>query len=379
MEPPPLWSGSPDMTIASSFRHFDELLPFNDRQQLLECISVTAEAPDVMTFGFKADKDSWFRYLPGQFVTLELPVTPDDPVMRTYTLSSTPSRPFSVAVTVKAQASSIGTRWMFENLKPGMKLKAFGPLGDFSFVRHPGEKYLFISAGSGITPMMSMTRWMADCAPQGNVAFISCARRPDDLLFRGELELLSVHMPNMSLGFIVEGHSPKDSWHGLRGRVDGTKLSLLAPDFLERTVFCCGPEPFMRGVRETLKSAGFDMVRYHEESFQPANAPDPAELAIRAGAAATATDPACASNVTFTMAGKEAKCEPGQTILQTARAAGVRIGAACEGGLCGTCRVMKISGEVEMHHNGGILDDEIDEGYILACCSRPLGDVQIEA
>ena len=79
------------------------------------------------------------------------------------------------------------------------------------------------------------------------------------------------------------------------------------------------------------------------------------------------------------MAGKEAKCQPGKTILQTARSAGVRIGAACEGGICGTCRVMKISGEVEMNHNGGILDDEIEEGYILACCSRPIGDVQIEA
>jgi ferredoxin-NADP reductase len=365
-------------TIAASFQHLDELKPWNDRQHLLECISVTVEGPDVMTFAFKSDKPGWFRYLPGQFVTLELPVTPDEPVMRTYTLSSSPSRPFSVAVTVKAQKDSIGTRWMFDNLKPGMTLKAFGALGDFTFVRYPGEKYLFISAGSGVTPMMSMTRWMADCTPHSNVAFISCARQPEDLLFRGELEVLSAHMPNMSLGFIVEGHQPRDSWHGLRGRVDGTKLALLAPDFMERTVFCCGPEPFMRGVRETLKTAGFDMVRYHEESFQPANAPDPAELAIRAGVTAAA-DPASVSNVTFTMAGKQAKCQPGQTILQTARSAGVRIGAACEGGLCGTCRVMKISGEVEMSHNGGILDDEIDEGYILACCSRPIGDVQIEA
>ena len=365
------------MTIASSFRHFDELQPFNDRQQLLECISVTTEGPDVMTFGFKADKDSWFRYLPGQFVTLELPVKADDPVMRTYTLSSTPSRPFSIAVTIKAQASSIGTRWMFDNLKPGMKLKAFGPLGDFSFVRHPGEKYLFISAGSGITPMMSMTRWMADCAPQTDVSFLSCARQPDDLLFRDELENISRNMPNLNLGFIVETHAPRHSWHGLRGRIETSKLALLAPDFRERTVFCCGPEPFMRGVKSMLESVGFDMNRYHEESFQPANAPDPAELAIRAGAGEA--DAAAVSTVTFTMAGKDAKCQPGQTILQTARSAGVRIGAACEGGLCGTCRVMKISGEVEMNHNGGILDDEIDEGYILACCSRPIGDVQIEA
>ena len=65
--------------------------------------------------------------------------------------------------------------------------------------------------------------------------------------------------------------------------------------------------------------------------------------------------------------------------LQAARAAGVRIPAACESGLCGTCKIMKISGQVEMEHNGGILDEEIEEGYILACCSKPLGKLEVEA
>jgi ferredoxin len=57
----------------------------------------------------------------------------------------------------------------------------------------------------------------------------------------------------------------------------------------------------------------------------------------------------------------------------------VRISAACEFGLCGTCKVKKLSGEVEMSHNGGILDHEIAEGYILACCSKPLTALEIEA
>lgn len=362
--------------IGSSFRHLDELSPWNDRQHLLECISVTTETPDVMTFAFRSNRPGWFRYLPGQFVTLELPVTAQEPLMRTYTLSSSPSRPFSVAVTVKAQEGSVGTRWMFDHLRPGMTLKAFGALGEFTCIRYPAEKYLFISAGSGITPMMSMIRWMADCMPQSDVGFISCARRPDDLLFRDELEVLSNQMPNVTLGFIVEGQAPRDGWHGLRGRLDGTKLGLLAPDFMERTVFCCGPEPFMRSVRGTLESAGFDMARYNEESFQPAKASGLADTENRSGAAET--DIAAAFNVSFTVTGKQVKCMPGQTILQTARSAGVRIGAACEGGLCGTCRIMKVSGDVEMNHNGGILDEEIEEGYILACCSRPIGDVSVE-
>ena len=360
------------MTVSLRHRHLDQMQPWSDRQHLLECLSATQEAPDVMTFTFGSDKDNWFRYLPGQFVTLELPTAPE-PVMRTYTLSSTPSRPFSVAVTVKAQKDSIGTRWMFEHLKPGMRIKAFGPLGDFSHIRHPGEKYLFVSAGSGVTPMMAMTRYMADTAPLSDITFINCSRSPADIIFRSELEYLARFMPNLNLGLIVEGCGRTDLWSGLKGRIDKAKIGLLAPDFMDRTIFCCGPEVFMDAVRSMLEAHGFDMKRYHQESFQPANAATPLpEVTDDASTEAATT-------IRFTMAGKDVLCAAGQTVLQAARGASVRIGAACESGLCGTCRVMKLSGEVEMNHNGGILDDEIEEGYILACCSRPKTDVQVEA
>lgn len=359
------------LTASTSYPHLDEMKPWNDRQHLLECLSVTPEAPDVMTFTFRADRMNWFRYVPGQFVTLELPVGPE-PVMRTYTLSSSPSRPYALAVTVKAQKESIGTRWMFENLKPGMRIRAFGPLGDFSYVRHPGEKYLFISAGSGITPMMSMTRDMSDRAPQSDIVFLNCSRSPSDIIFRHELEYMARFMPKLSLGFIVEQCGRTDLWSGLKGMVDKAKIALLAPDFLDRTVFCCGPEPFMAAVRSLLEASGFDMRRYHQESFQPAQ-PSVEELP------STTADGEALATIAFSSSGKQISAQPGQTVLMTARANGVRIPAACESGLCGTCRVMLLSGEVEMNHNGGILDEDIEEGYILACCSRPKGDIEVEA
>ncbi|MGG2474282.1 2Fe-2S iron-sulfur cluster-binding protein, partial [Rhizobium sp. BR5] len=356
------------MNMVVTYKHIDEMKPWSDKLQLLECISVTPETPDVMTFLFRSEDQNWFRYLPGQFVTLELPVGAE-PLYRTYTLSSSPSRPYALSVTVKAQANSIGTRWMFDNLKPGMKIRALGPLGDFSYVRHPGDKYLFISAGSGVTPMMSMVRDMSDRAPQSDIAFINCSRSPSDIVFRHELEYLARFMPNLSLGFIVEKCGRTDLWSGLKGMVDKAKIALLTPDFMERTVFCCGPEPFMAAVRSMLDASGFDMSRYHQESFAPA-APVAVGESVLTGA-----DGEALSMVGFTLSGKEVPCQPGQTVLMTARAAGVRIGAACESGICGTCRVLKLSGEVEMNHNGGILDEEIEEGYILACCSRPLTDV----
>lgn len=360
------------MNMAVTYKHIDEMKPWSDKLHLLECISVTPETPDVMTFLFRSEDQNWFRYLPGQFVTLELPVG-KEPLYRTYTLSSSPSRPYALSVTVKAQTTSIGTRWMFDNLKPGMKIRALGPLGDFSYVRHPGDKYLFISAGSGVTPMMSMVRDMSDRAPQSDIAFINCSRSPSDIVFRHELEYLARFMPKLSLGFIVENCGRTDLWSGLKGMVDKAKIALLSPDFMDRTVFCCGPEPFMAAIRSMLDASGFDMSRYHQESFSPA-APVAVGESIH-----TVADGEALSMVGFTLSGKEVPCQPGQTVLMTARAAGVRIGAACESGICGTCRVLKLSGEVEMNHNGGILDDEIDEGYILACCSRPLTDVKVEA
>ncbi|PSH60812.1 hybrid-cluster NAD(P)-dependent oxidoreductase [Phyllobacterium sophorae] len=363
------------MNQISLFRDLDEMMPWNDRLQELEVVDVRDEAPDVKTFTFRS-RGKWFRYKPGQFITLELPTT-SGPLMRTYTLSSSPSRPLTIALTVKAQADSVGSRWMFENLRPGAFVKAYGPSGDFSLHRHSTAKYLFVSAGSGITPMMSMLRWLYDCAPLTDVGFVNCARRPEEIIFRKELELLATHMPCLSLSFIVEERSSREGWFGHIGRIDGVRLPLLSPDFREREIFCCGPDPFMRVVRQMLEASGYDMRRYRQEAFAA-----PVEEQVPAPFLATGDFKAPVEVITpirFALSGVEAECVAGQTVLQTARGSGVRIPAACETGLCGTCRVKKLSGDVEMSHNGGILDDEIADGFILACCSQPLTALDIEA
>lgn len=357
-------------------RYLDEMLPWNDRLQVLECDAAIEEAPDVMTFSFQTPEHNWFRYMPGQFITLEIPAEPE-PVMRTYTLSSTPSRPYSISVTVKAQADSIGTRWMLDNLRPGVRLKAFGPAGDFSLVTHPGDKYLFISAGSGITPMMSMTRFLYDTAPDSDIIFLNCARSPDEIIFRKELEMLASRMESLRLAFIVEQSLARNVWSGLHGRIDHSRVSISAPDFKDRTVFCCGPDPFMRAVRDLLEANGFNMDNFHMESFQPAS-DTPMEVSAETAAKLESAD-ADNISVTFALSGIEVQCSPTDTILVAARNAGLKIPTACEFGVCGTCKVKCLSGETVMNHNGGIRDDEIEEGYILACCSHPLGRVEIDA
>jgi ferredoxin-NADP reductase len=341
--------------------------PWGDSEEL-ECAMVIPETDDCATIAFRAPSGAWFDYKPGQFLTLDLPL-PAGTIQRTYTISSSPSRPLSISITVKAQAGSLGTRWMLDHLKPGMRLRAYGPAGQFTSLRHPARKYLFISAGSGITPMMSMTTWAWDSGEMPDIVFVHAARKPSDIIFKNRLEQFAARVPGLQLRFTVEEVEPFSVWHGYRGRLNQIMLGLMAPDYLEREVFCCGPEPFMKSVREGLASLGYDMARYHEESFSaPALEEIPIQTAVPVGEV----------QLHFARSGKSADCVGTDTVLAVAKRTGLNIPSSCNFGLCGTCKVRKLSGEVAMVHNGGISDDEIAEGYILACCSRPMGAVELD-
>ncbi|MFN3938146.1 MAG: 2Fe-2S iron-sulfur cluster-binding protein [Gemmobacter sp.] len=359
------------MTAPSSGRNWSAA-PWSDAEPL-ECAMVVPECADVATFTFRAPSGAWFDYLPGQFLTLELPL-PGGPLHRTYTMSSSPSRPLSISVTVKAQPGSTGTRWMLDHLRPGMRLRAIGPAGLFSFQNHPARKYLFISAGSGITPMMSMTTWAWDSGEMPDIVFVHAARRPADIIFRRRLEGFAARVPGLQLRFTVRDVDPFEIWHGYRGRLNQLMLGLMAPDYLEREAFCCGPEPFMQGVREMLAAMGHDMARYHQESFAaPVRSAAEAPMLPPAGPAADT-----GAELRFARAGRAVPCRAEETVLAVARRAGLNIPSGCTFGLCGTCKVQKLSGDVHMVHNGGITEDEIARGLILACCAHPLGPVEIE-
>lgn len=341
--------------------------------EMLECVAVVPEAPDVATFSFRAPSGSVFDYLPGQFITLELPV-PGGPLYRTYTLSSSPSRPLTISVTVKASPRSIGTRWMLHNLKPGLWIKAVGPGGVFSFKKHPAEKYLFISAGSGITPAMSMTTYMYDFGKRPDIVFINCARRPSEIIFRERLEHMASRVEGIDLKFVVEGPDPLKPWTGYQGRFNPLMLGLMAPDYLEREVFCCGPEPFMQAVRDTLVSLGYDMEHYHQESFHaPAS-----KASDMSGIDDVVPDEDIKAEIHFVRSEKRTTCAETTTVLAAAQSAGLNVPSGCTFGVCGTCKIKKLSGEVHMVHSGGISEEDIEAGFILACCSNPIGKVEVE-
>ena len=131
----------------------------------------------------------------------------------------------------------------------------------------------------------------------------------------------------------------------------------------------------MTAIREILISLGYDMSRYHQESFHA-----PAETVAEIKEFDDPVpDESAEAEIVFTRSGLSVTCTEGDTIMQVARANGLAVASGCNFGLCGTCRTRKLSGDVHMVHNGGITEDDIEDGYILACCSRPVGRVEVDA
>ena len=335
-------------------------------------INIVPETHDVITFSFRTPTNNWFSFAPGQFITIELPIA-SDPIYRTYTISSSPSRPLSLSISVKMNPGSIGSKWMFDNIKLGMQLRAFGPAGDFNLYKHVADKYCFISGGSGITPMLSMVKYLFDRGGDTDVSFIHCARSPKNIIAKEEVERLSTRVPKIKVAWIVDEHDPFSAWTGYTGRMNQLILELTTPDYYEREIFCCGPEVFMQNVRDILNTAGFNMDHYHEESFDKPVLDDDDNIEYDD----VILDDAIKTKVAFLNSGQTLESNQSISLLDTSLKAGLNIPSACQFGVCGTCKVKKVSGDVHMVHNGGISDKEIQDGYILACCSHPLNDVEL--
>ena len=371
------------------------------------------ETADVKTFVFASPTPTLYTYQPGQFITLHLTIN-GAKVMRSYSLSSTPSRPHTISITVKrvaavdGQPAGVVSNWLHDHLGVGDSLTISGPYGDFSCVHHPSPRLLFISAGSGITPMLAMTRWLSDSAAEADVVFLHSARTSADIICRRELELLATHNPRLRLIIITTRPEPGAGWIGLTGRLSNELLTLAVPDYQRRTVFCCGPEPFMKGVKTLLADSGFPMGNHHEESFGGAKRPAPAaavqpstsQYGLKAllkadpgpakpapsgsggsgSGSRTAAMPAIA-NVTFAKSRVTVTCAPNETILEAGEAKGVALPSGCRMGKCGMCKQRKRSGEIvrEGYNDAVLPAADRSNGFILCCIAKAATAVELDA
>lgn len=331
---------------------------------LATCIEVESVTDDVKAFRFKKLDDKALDYIAGQFVTLELEID-GKKVFRSYTMSSSPTRPDSFEVTVKRVEGGLVSNWMCDHLQGGQEVQMTGPYGKFVCEPKPPKKLLLLSAGSGVTPMLAMSRSLQDQGSHTDIQFLHIAKTKKDIIFADELQSMHDNAQpfdlHVSLTRAANDKQSKD-WQGLQGYLDADMLKTVAVDYKDREVFICGPEAFMDGTEELLKGAGFPMQRFHKESFGSVG-----DLNAEGG------------SVYFADTDQEISCTGEQTILDVAEQAGIVIESACRTGDCGECKARCVDGNVVVANSDGLEQGEVDDGYVLTCVSSVNGKVTIAA
>lgn len=360
------------------------------------CVQIIQETSDVKTFRFVAEPELLFDFKPGQFVTLKLPITnpKGQPITRSYSISSSPSRPHTLDITVKRVSAAstdlppgVVSNWLHDQLEVGTTLLMQGPFGQFNCIDYPADKLLLISAGSGITPMMSMAQWLSDRAASTDITFIHAARTPTDIIFRQRLELLAAQHPHFKLAFTLTQPAAAIPWSGYRGRLNPALLTAICPDFTDRSAFVCGPAGFMSSTKTLLTAEGFPPENYYEESFGSPPSPKPspplpaAERSHSRSVAAGVSPLSPTSQsptVEFTASSKTIPCDPADTLLDAADQAGVTLPVGCRMGSCGACKQSISSGEVCYDvEPRGLSEGDRAAGQVLVCVAKPVGRVAL--
>ena len=341
-----------------------------EHDETLVCIDVHQETHDVKSFTFASPEGKRFSFDAGQYFLFDFPMGSDGEA-RCYSISSSPHRGNAFTVTVKRVPGGKVSNWLHDNMAAGMTVRGQGPLGHF--IRPKGEKakLLLLSGGSGITPVMSITRDLADRYEPSDIVFLHAARTPTDLIFRHDLSGLAARMKGLRLHFLPETVVGEPAWPGLTGRISAEFLKLAVPDIAERVVMCCGPAPFMAAARSITTALGVLASNYIEESFDAAVIDEPG-LDVEQQPAQKVYQ------VEFSKQKRTLQVSSDQTVLAAAKKGSIRLPSSCSNGMCGTCKSKLVSGSVEMNHNGGIRQREIDAGMFLPCCSKPLSDLVVD-
>lgn len=399
----------------------------------VRCVSIVEETHDTKTYYFAAEPQIQFIYKPGQLVIVEIPLA-TQLLKRSYTISSSPSRPQLLSITVKKVPMGWMSNWLYDNMTVGMGCTVSGPAGNFTCADYANSHLLFLAAGSGITPCMSMLRWLADTPGATDIVFINCVRTPRDIIFHQELIYLSMRLgPRLRLAILPSALCPGQPWQGAVGRLDEAFLRSYVQDFLKREVFACGPSGFLGVAKSILSNMGFPLEHYHHENFggpavnpafaQKTEATDqyaaPAQhpsfsvptvvspcvrqalsdgktpmQAIGRAADGTpvpesvasipdiakltpAERPLQSARITISRSGERFDAAPGQTILEAAEASGVGLPHACRSGLCGACKMHADTGQADMPNGYMLSADEIAEGHVLTCVGRTKGDLTL--
>jgi ferredoxin-NADP reductase len=337
--------------------------------------SIVTETPSVKTFRLLPSSNGRpmpFTFVPGQFLNVTFGIG-GARMNRSYSISSSPTQPDYVELTVRREPRGAVSRHINDLLKVGNQIEAGGPVGKFTFTGTEADSIVLIAAGVGITPMMSITRYLTERSWAGDIFFIYTCRTPADFIFANEVAALQRLNPKLRVAVTISQAEGTD-WKGPRGRITKDWLTQTVPNLASRRIHLCGPPSMMDSTKAILTELGVPLDRVKTEAFG-ATKPAPAAAGTTAKPAAPATGPL----VTFSKNNKSAKIHVDQTVLELSEELGIGIDFSCRVGTCGLCKVKMTSGEVEMAVEDALDTDDKAKGIILACQAKPKGEVAVEA
>jgi ferredoxin-NADP reductase len=308
------------------------------------------ETEDAVTVVIRPGWD-WEGHEPGQYLRIGFVV---DGVhhWRAYSLTSDPGRPDGcISITPKLVEEGTVTPWLVREAKPGTIVRLGGVEGTFKMPEQPPEKILFISAGSGITPIMSMLRDLDRREEIHDVVHLHSARTEEGIIFGRTLRDIDERNDGFRLHVQLTGE---------QGRITPEDLDELCADWREREIYMSGPGEMLDAFEAYVDEHG-DCERLHMERFQPVIGGD--------GEGEGGT-------IKFLKSDAEAESDGSRPILVAGEEAGLELPFGCRMGICHTCVGKLCSGKIRDLRTGEV--SEAQGEVIRTCIHAPEGPVEIE-
>ncbi|WP_367134663.1 1,2-phenylacetyl-CoA epoxidase subunit PaaE [Saccharothrix sp. HUAS TT1] len=325
---------------------FHKLTVASVEQLCADAVAVTFDVPPALA--------AEFAFAPGQYLTLR-----NGDERRSYSICAPAGGPLRIGV--RRVDGGLFSTLLVDRLQRGDVLEVLPPLGGFT--PSGGAHHGLVVAGSGITPALSIAASVL--AGGARVTMLYGNRRADTVMFAEELADLKDRYPARFQLVHVLSREPRDV-ELFTGRLDAAKLralfSTVVPWADVEAWWLCGPYGMVRDAQDVLTSLGVPASSVHHELFYVDEPPPPPRRAESSVAAAVAT-------VILDGRTTEVPLPADVPVLDAAQRVRADLPFACKGGVCGTCRALVVSGEVEMRRNYALEPREVEAGFVLTCQS----------
>ncbi|MEW6196474.1 MAG: iron-sulfur cluster-binding domain-containing protein [Bacteroidota bacterium] len=334
----------------------------------LEIKEIVKETDSALSFILRSSDNTKINFLPGQFITIIFDFEGEE-IRRSFSISSSIYDLPDLRITIKKSSDGI-TNNFFNMVKIGDKIKAVPPVGNFTIRNDDSvlSDFIFIGAGSGITPLYSMIKSTLYGNDKSRIILVYGNSDENSIIFKNEIEQLARTFSKRFFVYHILSH-PINNWQGIKGRISIQNIKEIISshkDHLSSSVYyyLCGPEGMMQTAALALKELKVSRDRIHTESYNVCLLDETYEIEN------------IEHEVTIIFRNREYKIKvsPDESILQKALEHGLELPNSCQHGECGTCKAKLLAGTLKLISQTALSEHDIKNGYCLTCVGHPASE-----